>query len=398
MANILLCWELGGGLGHLGRLAPVAQHLSGGGHQIDLASRRLRPVQNLFGNTLRNVYQAPIQLSPAGDGIFRTIGFAHILNNVGYSSVDALAALVRAWLVLFDVSRTEFVIADHSPTAVLAAYIAEPPCITIGNGFKLPPVHQAPPSFGAKLTADARASIERSNSLVCANVNSVLGAFEKPAIQTASDLYSTTIANLLLTLPELDHYGPRSDATYFGLPVGATGAAPHWPSQPGLKVYAYLNPSPGLKPFFASVRQLPMNLLVVHNELSRDLTDQAAAENIQFTRERLNLQKVAIEADCALLNGSHATMCQLLFGGVPLVLGPLHPEQLLASQRIVAAGAGLIVNHTDPKQMLAGIYEVTSQTRYRAAAQEFAARYAKFDQAKLDAQMYAEIDRAIGSS
>jgi UDP:flavonoid glycosyltransferase YjiC (YdhE family) len=91
-------------------------------------------------------------------------------------------------------------------------------------------------------------------------------------------------------------------------------------------------------------------------------------------------------------------MCQLLFGGVPLVLGPLHPEQLLASQRIVAAGAGLIVNHTDPKQMLAGIYEVTSQTRYRAAAQEFAARYAKFDQAKLDAQMYAEIDRAIGSS
>lgn len=96
MTKILMCWELRAGQGHLGRLAPIAKHLRECGYDIDLASRILRPVRSLFSDAVNSIYQAPIQLSLGGEGIFPTLGFAHVLNNVGYASVDSLEPLVRA--------------------------------------------------------------------------------------------------------------------------------------------------------------------------------------------------------------------------------------------------------------------------------------------------------------
>jgi len=157
----------------------------------------------------------------------------------------------------------------------------------------------------------------------------------------ASDLYASAVRNLLLTFSETDHYGPRIETTYFGLPTEAAGLEPTWPSRPGKKVYAYLKSSPGLKEFFSSLRQLPISLLVYHNDLPRDLFEHCVAENIRFTDERLNLQTIADEADCVLLNGTHTTTVQLLLRGVPCILAPRHPEQLLFSERVANTGATL---------------------------------------------------------
>ena len=132
-----------------------------------------------------------------------------------------------------------------------------------------------------------------------------------------------------------------------------------------------------------------------HNDLPRDLVEHCAAENIRFTDERLNLQTIAGEADCALLNGTHTTTVQLLLRGVPYILAPRHPEQLLFSERVANTGAGLIVNHRDPKQLVTGISEFTSKERYRNRAKNIASRYAGHDQRALDAQLYAEIERLI---
>ena len=256
----------------------------------------------LFSDAVNSIYEAPIQLSPGGEGTFPTLGFPHVLNNVGYVSVDSLEPLVRAWFNLFDVAKTEIVIADHSPTAVLAAHIAGLRYITVGNGFELPPAHGTLPSFAANLTASDKSALDFCHSSVTANINAVLSIFSKPPLEMASDLYASAVRNLLLTFSETDHYGPRIETAYFGLPTEAAGVEPTWPSRPGKKVYASLKSSPGLKEFFSSLRQLLISLLVYHNALPRDSVEHCATDNIRFTGERLNLQTIADEADRALLN------------------------------------------------------------------------------------------------
>jgi hypothetical protein len=395
MANILCCWELGAGLGHLRRLAPIAAYLRGTGHDVNLASRVLRPVGALFGDNLNRVYQAPFQFGPSSEAIQPTVGLAHVLNNVGFGSEDGLLALVRAWHVLFDASKIDVVIADHSPTAVLAALTAGIRCITVGTGFELPLFDQPLPSFRPHLNRTAAASLEQCERTICSNINALLARYEKPPLRFACDLYASAVGNFLITFPEFDHYGERPNFTYYGIPIEACGAAPVWPSAPGPRFYAYLKPGPRLAEFFVGINASSVSMLVYHSNLPRHIVDQASSDKIHFTSEILDLNAVANTADFALLNATHTTMAQFLLAGVPCVLAPLHPEQRLVAEAVRAFGAGVIVDYGNEKQMLAGVRQVLSDKRYRGAAAAFAARHARDDQVALDSRMHNEIERLI---
>ena len=289
-------------------------------------------------------------------------------------------------------------IADHSPSAILAARVAGIRYITVGNGFELPHFDRPLPSFWPNLSQAATTSLEQCERTICSNINTLLARYDKPPVRFASDLYASAVGNFLISFREFDHYGERENGTYHGIPLRAGGAAPVWPSAPGPRIYAYLNPGPRLAEFFAGINASSVSLLVYHRNLPSHIVRQASSDKIHFTSELLDLNTVASTADLALLNATHATTAQFLLASVPCVLAPMHPEQRLIAQAVRALGAGVIVNYSDEKQLLAGVRQVLSDKRYRAAATAFAARHAHDDQVALDSRMHQEIERLITAS
>ena len=397
MANILLGWELGAGLGHLTRLAPVARHLHERGHAVTVASRNLKPVYDVFGNSVERVCQAPYH--PAGrdsGGILPTLGFIHILNNIGFDDPDGLRALTDAWRVLYDVTQPALAIVDHSPTAILASHLARIPCMTIGNGFEHPNPDEPLPAIWPSLDAAQRAAIAASERDVLANVNVLLERDALEPFESMSELYAIPRESLLATLPVLDHYGARDVYEYYGIARSTGGVDPEWPDVDGPKLYAYLKPSPRLEATFEGLTALGLNMLVYQNNLPQDMMDRVACDRLRFTGQRLDLDAVAARADIALTNATHATLGQLLLGGLPCAMAPLHPEQRLLAYRIEEYGAGVVVDYRDENHVIGGVRHMLEHGKYRNGARRFADEHAGLDLEAMNGRMYERIDAVLG--
>ncbi|MFT4581217.1 MAG: hypothetical protein ACI915_000615 [Gammaproteobacteria bacterium] len=110
---------------------------------------------------------------------------------------------------MFDASKIDYVIADHSRTAVLAALTAGIRCVTVGSGFELPLFNRPLPCFWLNLNQAATSSLEQYEQTIFRHLNALLARFDKPPVRSASDLYAATVGNLLITFPEFDHHGER---------------------------------------------------------------------------------------------------------------------------------------------------------------------------------------------
>jgi UDP:flavonoid glycosyltransferase YjiC (YdhE family) len=119
MSRILCAWELGGGTGHLHILGPVGQALRARGHDVTYVLRDLVTASRFSAFSDAQLLQAPInsrvsRLPPS-------INYAELLNRVGYLDVDVLSALIEAWRGLLRLVGPDLVLAEHSPTALIAA-------------------------------------------------------------------------------------------------------------------------------------------------------------------------------------------------------------------------------------------------------------------------------------
>src|SRR5262245_54203875 len=97
MSRILIAWELGSHLGHLTRLAPVAENLRAAGHQVLFAVRDLRNAALTLGPRGFAFVQAPFfhrrPAQPQAPG-----SHAEMLALEGYGDATAIWGLVRGWL------------------------------------------------------------------------------------------------------------------------------------------------------------------------------------------------------------------------------------------------------------------------------------------------------------
>ena len=89
--TILFVWELGGGLGHLMQMLPLAEDLVRAGHRVFVAFRDLDRAGPIYSVAGVSFLQAPIWLS--GAALFaRPMTYAQMLANCGYGSNAALFA------------------------------------------------------------------------------------------------------------------------------------------------------------------------------------------------------------------------------------------------------------------------------------------------------------------
>ena len=147
MSNVLLAWELGAGLGHAGRLKPLAIELRARGHRVSMALRDLVHTRRLLSDLSVPRLQAPAWLHKSVGAPAAAASLAEILLGYAYLDADALEGLVLGWRDLISLTSADVVVTDYAPTAVAAARMLGVATVAVGPGFWVPPAGRPLPSI-----------------------------------------------------------------------------------------------------------------------------------------------------------------------------------------------------------------------------------------------------------
>jgi hypothetical protein len=385
MAHVHLCWELGGGMGHAGRLKLLAQGLLAAGHEVSLSLRDLAVTQTVLADVPAPVLQAPVWGH-------RTVGLpenrgnlAEVILEYGYLEPGGLAGLVQGWRALFTLTGAEVVLGDYAPTALLAARTLGLRSASVGIGFTLPPPGRPLPCL-RDWEAIPPQRLARAEARVLEVANAVLARHGAAPLAWAADLFLGDMP-LMTAWPEMDHYGRDRGGQGEGIewlgPMFATGAgiAPKWPDGAGPRVFAYLKTEHAdHAAVLAALAQAGCRVLCYIPEVAGGKPPPVPMPGILYARKPVDLSRALAEADWCVCHGGEATVAQSLLAGVPLLLLPMQVEQFLLSRRMASAGLALNIATTPPDWPTLVRTALATPT-YAATARAFAATHAAFNPA-----------------
>lgn len=363
-------------------LLPLAEGLVKRGVKVFIAFRDLAKVSALYGNVGVNFLQAPIRINQR-PFFYPDLTFTHILANVGFGDEGELFGLACAWRNLIGMVRPDLVIFDHSPTALLGSRGFPIRRAIVGFGFCTPPDVSPLPVINHTLAANIDSDrFLQEEQCILQRINDVLNIWKQPPLARVSQLYTDVEENFLTTFPEIDHFGPRPGATYWGPLSGAGGAIPQWPTAPGgMKIYAYLKPAPFAGAVLTALKELGHSTIVFSHELAPRVLTKYEAPNIRFENRRLDAKLVAAQSDGAVLNATHGTVIDFLLAGKPILQLPISVEQTLITHATLQTGAVLTPSPGSDfaRAFKEGLNELLSNPSYRHKAEIFANKYATFN-------------------
>ncbi|MCT7296327.1 UDP-glucuronosyltransferase [Ralstonia sp. CHL-2022] len=338
MSRILFAWELGANLGHLARDLPVAEELRKHGDDVLFAAKDLRVAEQVLTPAGFNFVQAPTTAN-APRSSYAPANYSEMLIGAGFADVLGTLARVKAWAALCDLHRTEVLVINHAPTALLAARALGLPVVLTCIGFELPPAVSPLPSIRPWEGVPTE-RLQQADSVVLHTFNSVLDSFDQAPIVRVADLFAD-LPTVLTTFPELDHYGARSGALYVGPVSTLTNAVEcPWPAGATRRIFAYLRPSvPGFEHMLAALRDTAATVLSVSPGISADDIKRLSSPRLKILPHPVALNATLQGVDLAVVYGT-GTMADALLAGVPLLMVPQVIEQALAARRVEDLGAG----------------------------------------------------------
>ncbi len=379
MANILYAWEFGAGLGHLGAFLPLARALRDQGHHVHWGVASSIAAARLLDQEGFTWLQAPTFPEQGQQG--PPLSYADILLRFGYAHAADLLGLTVAWRELMRLTQADILLADHAPTALLAARSLGLPAVLFSSGFCVPPRQIPAPNMRPwqAIPADQFVAIEQP---ALTSVNAVLAHFGKSPLKGVTQLFDVA-EDTLLGFPELDHYAQRGPARYWGnLPDAGVGAPAPWPDVPGKRIFAYLRTEARHhEAVLAALYALGLPTVVFFPGAPETLIARFAAPHLTFTQAPVDLARTGQEADIAITYGSLSTTTRFLLKGKPVLLLPWHLEQFLMARRVEEMGAGLLVDPEKPADDLPQkLQRVVFDPLFAGNAQAFARKYAAFPQ------------------
>jgi len=394
LATILVTWELGGGLGHTVRLAPVLRGLRERGHAVFAALRDLSRVDATYHDIGITCLQAPLKTRKSANHIEPARTFTHILHNVGFGDLPELRALSRAWRNLYALVRPDLILFDHSPTAILAARGLPAKRAVVGTGFCCPPDESPFRDLRPWLPDDSE-RLARDEQRVLQQVNRLLAEWELALLDRLSQFYAEVDESFLCTFPELDHYPGRRNATYRGAWWEKGGKPPVWPEGEGRRVFAYLKRFPSLPKLLEQLAHAANPTVLLVDGVDRSVLDRYQSSTLRFEHRRLDMARVAAECDLAILNGGHGSTAAMLMHGKPVLEIPILLEQLVTSRAVNRLGAGLGASLNDSQQIGGNLTAILTGDEYAQAARRFAAKYADFDPDQQIESMTRRLDELV---
>lgn len=341
MTKILFAWELGANYGHLMSDLPLAKCLRARGHDVWFAVCDIHVAQALLGPhdfpfaACPTLARSPQQSRPP-------VNFSDILAAQGYGDIQTLSALVNAWIALLRAIKPQVVVADHAPTALLAARILSLPTVPIGAPFTIPPLLDPLPSI-RPWESISQAALLQADRRVLTTINEVLGNHRRPLLERIADLFAGSVPQLT-TVVELDFGAPRAAASYLG-PITSpeTQARVAWNGVSDKKrVFAYLRPTvPGLESMFNALRTLPIDLICVIPGASGSMIERLRGEGICARNTPVDLAALLPDCDLVIGYGGLGGIAQALLHGVPLLLMPHALEHQLNTRQAALLGAAI---------------------------------------------------------
>ena len=379
MSKLFYTWEFGANFGHIGAFLPLGRALREQGHTVSWIVTQTGPAARLLHREGFTWMQAPVSAETRRNG--PPLSYADILLRFGYTEADDLLGLVVAWRELLRLGGAELVLADHAPTAVLAARTMGVPVMLFSNGFTLPPRVRPLPAM-RNWQPVANETLLALEDAALASVNAVLAHFGQPKLDALWQIFEVA-EEAMITYPELDHYEQRGPARYWGsLPNAAIGIAPPWPGVAGKRIFAYLRPeTPNCEAMVAALHGLGLPTVVYLPGAGEPFMGKWQAPHLTFASQPVDIEQVARDVDIAITYASLATTTAFLFAGKPLLLLPTHLEQFLLAKRVTDMGAGLLVNpENPPADLRETLLNLLNSASFRENAQAFANKYAAFPQ------------------
>ena len=397
MSKLFYAWEFGANFGHIGAFLPLARTLRQRGHDVRWAVAQTGPAARLLAPEGFTWVQAPIcqEIPRAGP----PLSYNDILLRFGYANGDDLLGLVVAWRELLRLSGAQAVLADHAPTAILAARTLGIPVVLFCFGFFAPPRQRPLPGIRPWL-ALSPGQLDALEDEALASINAVLEHFGQPPLDAVARLFEVA-EDTLLGFPELDHYADRGPARYWGnLPDAGVGDEPAWPKLQGKRIFAYLRSATvHHEAALAALHALGEPAVVFFPDAPPALIERYAAPHLVFSAKPLDLAQTAREADLAVTYASMSTVTSFLLKGKPVLLLPGHLEQFLLARRIEEMGAGLLVSPEQPPVDLPlKLHRLLYEADFTLNAQAFASKYANFPQDRVIAHLIGRIEEIAAAA
>jgi UDP:flavonoid glycosyltransferase YjiC (YdhE family) len=389
MAKIVFTWELGGGLGHLVRYRALVTRLCGEGHAVTFIARDAERARGVFGHLPVTLEPAPWDSTPPALRIAGPNSFAEVLWNSGFAEREVLSDRLRQWSERLDAARPDVVVADYSPTAVLAGrHLLGIRTIASGSGFYLPPALRPLPPLRYWQSAD-REGLTRSEAALLANLNAALLALGGRPVPSVVDGILTG-ESFLQSFEEFDHVYARQDADYLGAyPSASFGLDPEWPAGEGPKLFAYLEPSVLLPELLGAFAALDVRVCLYAPGADPALA--ARSGRVRWMPGPVALAHAAAEADACVSNANINSMMAFLLAGKPQFVVPYTLEKYLVGRRLEILGAGLSAPRRNTGDLVAKLRAVLTQRQYRRAAERFASKYAGGDESTHAAEMWRRL-------
>lgn len=388
MTRVLCAWELGAGTGHLHHLGFIAAGLRAAGHEALVAVRDVTTAESVLGDSGLAVLPAPFWGGRVS-GLPPSASYAEMLLRVGYLTPAVVRGLVKSWRAMFQAINVEAVIAEHAPSALLAARLCGLPRICVGTGFMIPPAATPSPSVQpwAEIT---RKRLETAESRVLGVISEALAPIGGIGLDTLAELFAVE-AQFLVTFEELDHFGTRrldpscrdtgrAFGPYWG-PLGAASELPEpiWPDASRERIFMYMHPSyPQFAPMVRALVEIGLPTLVVAPGIAAGRAAELSTGRLAVSPRQVDLNRVAEQARVVVHHAGHGVAGTLIEHGAVQLLVPNFVEQWALAVRFARHGSSMALLE-DPAERgsayVAAIRQLLAEPGFAARAQSIAARY-----------------------
>ncbi len=334
---VLIGWELGAGLGHVGMLRPLAVALRDEGCRVVFALRETVNTQSLLGSQGFDVLQGPVWTAPsnAPQVSLKTLG--DVLFAAGYCDAERVQRQTEAWMRIVREVDPQLVIGEYSPGLALGV-IGTRPYITVGSGFTVLPQTSPIPPF-RYWESEVSAESLQHEAAVQTTIDGVRSRLGMAPIGPWSGLFGGDFVGVC-TYPVLDNYRsyrkPRALGPLSEGPVRLSSGADR------RGVFAYLS---GLtKDFETMARGIASGGEPVQAYV-RDI-QPGQADLLRSLGVNLHASPQDLRAKlphCAVLvhHGGLSTTHTAIETATPQIVLPTVTEQSITGRRLVELGVGL---------------------------------------------------------
>jgi hypothetical protein len=371
--HCLIVLEIAGGLGHLAQIVPVARALKRQGAKVSLLTVQADLAKPYGPNGNEAIFERVMGLKWPGESkpafmVQASLKVANtypaILRRNSFRDQPTLLNRLQYLFQSFEVIAPDLLLAQHAPTAQLAAHLKGLKQASFGDGYCVPLV----PGVDGKMASFLPEGLMVPRS----NEGSFFPAFMQNDVDKDYETLESTIASVctklnlsisprvaqwidhekqfLCTWPFFDHYGSREQAYYYGPHIEALGKGRlSWPKGSSVsspKVLVYLSHQhPLLQPYLDQLEALNWPSVLYTNTPSGQYR---LPGNVARGNEAIDIAWHLEQSDIVINHSSFGTCTQAMRAGKPIVAAPTNPEQMMLTRELTKLGVG---TWGDPQHM-----------------------------------------------